>query len=132
MKIFKYAYDGGKDSTVTGFWIVEIKSFFSIVLLKFAKGSRENYHSHAFNAFTWFLHGEVREEHVDGTVKHWKPSFKPKWTPKTCFHKVHAEKDTWALSIRGKWDKTWFEYNKNQNMLLTLENGRNVVKTEVL
>lgn len=41
MKLFKKMKDGGKESTVTGYWLIECKSLFSIVLLKFEGDSRE-------------------------------------------------------------------------------------------
>lgn len=120
MKLFRKSYDGGGDSGVTGYWLIECKSLFSIVLLHFGPGSREAFHSHAFNALTWWLKGDVREEFFDktdpfwnkGEITHkdWSPSWKPKWTPKNCFHKIIAgAKGAWALSIRGPWDATWFE-----------------------
>jgi len=127
MKILSKGTDGGDKSNVTGYWLIEAKSLFSIVLLRFGKGSRENYHNHAFNAWTWFIHGEVIEEHRDKESINWKPSFKPKYTPKTCFHKVFAKETTWALSFRGPWDKTWKEYNPNTKKEITLTNGRKVV-----
>ena len=42
------SHDGGKDSGVTGYWLIEWKRGFSIVLLRFSKGSREAYHSHGY------------------------------------------------------------------------------------
>lgn len=129
MKFLSYGKDGGKNSTVTGFWLVEIKSLFSIVLLRFDKGSREAYHSHAFNALTWWLSGEVEEHLVDGTVLTWKPSIKPKYTPTSCFHKVFALKTTYALSIRGPWANTWHELSKENSTFTTLTHGRKVVAT---
>ena len=110
MKFLSYGKDGGKQSTVWGFWFIEIKSLFSIVLLCFEKGSREAYHTHSFNALTWFFKGDVDEYHIDGRVVNWKPSFKPKHTTRSCFHKVFSNERTWALSIRGPWNKTWKEY----------------------
>ncbi len=130
MKFLKYGKDGGPASTVTGFWLIEIKSLFSIVLLRFDEGSRENYHSHAFNALTWWLRGEVDEHHVDGRVLRWTPSFMPKYTPKSCFHKVFALKRTYALSIRGPWGKTWFEYQNKTNLLTTFAHGRRVLSRQ--
>lgn len=127
MKFFSKAFDGGKDSTVWGFWIVEIKSLFSITILCFEKGSRENYHSHAFNALTWFVKGEVEEKHLDGRNITWKPSFLPKYTPKGCFHKVFAKERTWAISLRGPWDKYWLEYNKASDSFVKLTHGRKKV-----
>lgn len=120
--------DGGIESTVTGFWFIEIKSLFSIVLLKFNKGSREAYHTHAFNALSWFIKGEVTEHLIDGTSKTWKPSIKPKITKRSCFHKVYAKEDTYCFSIRGPWKKTWKEYLPKTKEFVTLSNGRKVVK----
>jgi hypothetical protein len=111
VKLLSYGPDGGKHSTVSGFWLIEIKSLFSIVLLRFDKGSREAYHSHAFHALTWWLWGEVEEHHLDGTVKVWKPSLLPKLTLRSCFHKVFARKRTYAISFRGPWANRWQEYS---------------------
>ena len=126
MKMFKKSYDGGPESGVTGYWLIEAKSLFSIVLLHFSPGSREAYHNHAFNAVTWWLKGSVSEEYVDGTGRPWSPSLKPKLTPKSCFHKIHAgSKGAWALSFRGPWDKTWQEHKSGRTV--TLEQGRKIV-----
>jgi hypothetical protein len=40
---------------VWGWWLVELQRAFSAVLLKFADGSREVYHSHAFNSRSWVV-----------------------------------------------------------------------------
>lgn len=127
MKLFSKGKDGGEASHVWGFWIIEIKSVFSIVLLCFEEGSREAYHTHSFNALTWFVTGEVDEHHKDGRVLRWRPSFWPKYTPRSCFHKVFARKRTWALSFRGPWKKTWNEWLPEECKLVTLTNGRNVI-----
>ena len=134
MKLFRKSYDGGPDSGVTGYWLVEIKSLFSIVLLRFNPGSREAFHSHAFNALTWWLKGDVVEEYHGqvhpggGLLRRWTPSIKPKYTPRNCFHKIIAgERGAWALSIRGPWSKTWFE-NKNGE---TYELGHGRVRINV-
>lgn len=50
MKILKRGHDGGKDLSVTGYWLIECKPLFSVVFLKFNKGSHLTFHSHAFNA----------------------------------------------------------------------------------
>ena len=127
MKILSYGKDGGKDSTVWGLYVIEIKCLFSIVILCFEKGSRENFHSHAFNAWTWFLKGEVKEQHVDGRVLTWKPSWKPKRTPRDTFHRVHSVRRTWAVTIRGPWVDLWLEYNPFRNQFLTLTHGRKIL-----
>src|SRR5450631_1360188 len=110
MKFLSIAKDGGPASKVTGYWLIEIKSLFSIVLLRFDEGTREVYHSHAFNAVTWFISGRVFEYLKEGGGRPWSPSLVPKWTPRSCFHKVYAIRRTWALSFRGPWDNTWLEY----------------------
>lgn len=127
MKLLQYGKDGGPKSTVTGFWLIEIKSLFSIVLLRFDEGSRETYHSHAFNALTWWLSGKVEEHHKTGESMIWTPSIVPKYTPRTCFHKVFALRRTWALSFRGPWVKTWQEYSQFQGQTTTLTHGRKIV-----
>lgn len=126
LKIFHKSHDGGADSGVTGWWLIEWKSVFSIVLLRFSKGSREAYHSHAFNALTWWLKGEVKEEFQDGSNSIvWRPSFKPKYTPRSNFHKITGLKKSWAFCIRGPWSKTWNEVKKDK--MYTLTHGRYVV-----
>lgn len=118
MKLFSKGADGGKDSGVTGFFLVEIKSLFSIVLLKFNKGTREAYHNHAFNAITFWLTGSVKEHMIDGRVNEWLPG-QVKYTPREAFHKVEALEDTWALSIRGPWNRTWKENRRGKEVILT-------------
>lgn len=124
-RIFYKKYDGGKESGVTGYFLIEFKPLFSIGLLRFKEGSRENSHSHAFNACTWWLKGHVTEIlHPSGEAKDFKPSFIPKITKKNCFHRVFAHQTTWALTFRGPWDKTWKEYKPNSNEEITLTHGR--------
>lgn len=62
MRFLHYGRDGGSESKVFGFWLFEIKSLLSVVLLRFDSPSREVFHSHAFSALTWWLTGEVRGE----------------------------------------------------------------------
>lgn len=127
MKLFSKSFDGGKNSGVVGLFLVEIKSLFSIVILKFNEGSRENYHSHAFNAFTWFIKGDMIEHNLDGREVVYKRRLVPKYTPRECIHKVYANKTSYAISIRGPWSKTWKEFNPQTKKFITLTNGRKVV-----
>ena len=127
MKFFSYGNDGGSKSNVWGFWFIEFKGWFSIVLLCFEEGSREAYHTHAFNALTWFLSGNVDEHHLDGQVIKWTPSWKPKYTDRNCFHKVYSKKRTFALSIRGPWQTYWSEYLPKEEKFVILTNGRKIV-----
>lgn len=126
MKFFQKSSDGGKDSGVTGYFLVEIKPLFSIVLLRFSKGTREAHHSHAFNAWTFWLKGKILEHDVDES----KPSKffgagQYKYTPREKFHKVEALETSWALSFRGPWADTWQEYKAGK--LVTMTHGRKVI-----
>jgi diphthamide synthase (EF-2-diphthine--ammonia ligase) len=60
-RLFSVRSDGGKDSGVTAYFLIEWKPVISIGLLHFKPGTREAYHSHAFNALTWWLQGSVTE-----------------------------------------------------------------------
>lgn len=131
MKIFNKSKDGGKESNVDAYFLFEIKGFISVALLKFNEGTRENFHSHAFDAFTWFICGEMEEERVvDNSiiVKKYKRSILPKFTSKDNLHRVKAIKPSWCFTLRGKWDDTWYEYNESQNKKIVLTHGRKVVK----
>lgn len=126
MKLFKKMKDGGPDSTVTGYWLVESKKYFSIVLLKFEGRSREAYHTHAFNAWSWILPfgNGLLEHYIDGTSKFLKPdSFVH--TPKELMHKVDSNGTNWVLSFRGPWSDTWKEINEQGSQTLT--HGRRVI-----
>lgn len=127
MKFFSYGTDGGKDSGVTGFWLFEIKSLFSVALLHFKKGTRENYHSHAFNAYSWFVKGKVEEQHLGKPSMTWTPSLWPKHTPRSSFHRVNALEDTYALTFRGPWSDTWYEYDPENKDYIELTNGRKII-----
>lgn len=127
MKILFNRYDGGADSGVTGYWLIEWKRVFSIVLLRFGPSTREVLHSHAFHALTWWLRGEAREHHADGRVLTWRPSLRPKWTPRSVCHRIEPLRETWALSFRGPWRRTWTEWSPARRVLTTLGHGRRVL-----
>ena len=126
MRFMQRAPDGGKESGVTGFFIIEIKWLFSIVLLRFNPGSRENYHSHSFNALTFWLKGHVLEDRLDTKTKtvYRGPSLIPKWTPRRNIHRVIAMVTTYALCIRGPWHKGWCEYNPSTREVIEYTHGR--------
>ena len=127
---FKKAKDGGPLSNVTGYWLVEIKSLFSILLLRFSEGSREACHNHAFNAVSWILKGELHEYTLGSdTPTVLKPSIFPIITKKSRFHKVYGVGPaTWAITFRGPWDNEWMEYLKERYIVLT--HGRKVIGIE--
>lgn len=134
MKFFFKRKDGGQDSYVTGYWLIEAKKAFSVCLLRFDENTRENYHSHAFNCFSWVLTGGLSEQFYTGTNKavvkipH-LPSFKPFITRKTTLHRVKSlpgKGTSWVLSFRGPWEDTWHEVDKHNNVI-NLTHGRKVV-----
>jgi len=127
MKFCKLMKDGGEESRVWGYWLVEIKSLFSIVLLRFEDGSRDAYHNHAFHAFSWVLKGKLKEEHMDKPYNYIYPSWKPFITTRSCFHKVTSYGRTWALTFRGPWSKTWREYHPQDDKFIILSGGRKIV-----
>ena len=130
MKILKWSKDGGPESPVDAFFIVEIKSLFSVALLRFNKGGREAFHTHAFNAWTWFISGELLEEHLDenGWVNYsfYKRSLFPKITRRSRNHRVIADRTSWCFTIRGPWAKTWTEDTETHHTVLT--HGRRIVE----
>jgi hypothetical protein len=126
MRILSLSKDGGPDSPVDGFFLIEIKSLFSIVLLRFNEGGREAFHTHAFNALTWFLAGDMEEEDIDGYFHFYQRSLIPKYTPRSKNHRVWANRTSWCLSIRGPWNSTWTEDTDTHHTVLT--HGRKVVE----
>lgn len=124
MKLFRKAKDGGPKSTVTGYWLIEAKRLFSIVLLKFEDGSRDEFHSHAFGSWNWVLKGAVVEELLDGGRLVYDASVVPVVTPRNRFHRVVSSGTTWVFSIRGPWSKTWREFDPKTGQFSTLTHGR--------
>jgi hypothetical protein len=130
MKLFEHAKDGGPLSHTEGFFLTEIKSLFSIALLRFSDGTRDAYHSHAFNAVSWVIRGKLVEHLMgeeDDTITAYVPSWRPIWTPRSRFHKVFSVGTTWVITFRGPWVSRWQEYDPSANELSVLTNGRKVV-----
>lgn len=131
MKLLHYGKDGGQDSTVWGFWLVEWKRMFSIALLCFEDGSREAYHSHAFNSVSWVLKGELFENRLvtrgARLLHHFRsfgPSVRPVVTKRNNLHRVSSIGRTWVLTFRGPWAKTWREFLPEQGLFVILASGR--------
>jgi hypothetical protein len=124
--------DGGPKSPVT-FYGIEIKSLFSIGFLKFERGGREEFHTHAFDAYTWFLAGNMREERIldwySTDITKYKRSLKPKFTSRDNLHRVSAKKESWCFTIRGPWINYWYEYNRDSQQYTRLTHGREVQST---
>ena len=126
--------DGGPESHV---WMygLEIKWLFSVLVLRFENGSREAYHSHAFNCVSWVLRGLLLERLLtSGWMEHPKylripvvygASRRPVWTYRDTFHKVTSLGRTWVLTFRGPWASTWQEHVDGR--YVTLAAGRREV-----
>lgn len=136
MRFLEVCKDGGPESTVTAYVLIEIKSLFSIMLLRFAHGSRDAYHSHAFNAVSWLLRGQLGEKRKARVVRggagfQWKtyrPSLWPIFTSRENCHKVFSRGTSWALTFRGPWRNTWYEV-RQLGKVVTLTHGRKDVET---
>jgi hypothetical protein len=139
MKLFQKASDGGKNSGVSAYFLIEWKRVFSIALLHFNTGTREAYHSHAFNALTLWLKGEVEEQRLrmvpcssswedaairEITTKRYEGG-DWKLTTRDNMHRVKALTPAWALTFRGPWSNTWQEDRNGE--IVTLTHGRKVV-----
>ena len=127
MRFFSLSKDGGPKSRVWGYFLFEIKPLFSIALLHFKDGSREAYHSHAFNAVSWVLWGQLFED-LKGRDERgvFRPSLRPIVTRRGDMHRVVSRKNSWVLTFRGPWAKTWQEIDESGKSI-TLTHGREVV-----
>lgn len=124
MKLLRKAKDGGPDSTVTGYWLVEWKRLFSIVLLRFDNGTRDAFHTHAFNSLNWVLWGSLLERFRDRPPQEHEPGCFPVVTSRGTYHQVVSVGTTWVLSFRGPWAKTWREYIPATDTEYVLSDGR--------
>lgn len=125
LNILKVTKDGGPESTVWAYWLIELKRFFSVALLRFEDGSRDAYHSHAFDCVSWVLAGELTEIRIAGPaagVYVHRPSWRPLVTRRTHLHKVLSRGRTWVLTFRGPWAPTWTERVGGEEV--TLASGR--------
>jgi hypothetical protein len=122
MKLFYKGKDGGAESSVTGWWLIEWKRLFSVALLKFEGASREAYHDHAFNSISWLLSGMLYEDFRDGKGHPYLPSIVPIITRRNTFHKVGSMGTSWVLTFRGPWTETWHENVNGED--ITLSSGR--------
>jgi hypothetical protein len=127
--LFETGRDGGPKSKVMGFWLVRIKSLFSVAFLRFDEGSREAFHSHAFNSISWVVRGGLREVMQDGSPDNvYVPSWKPVVTRRETFHKVYGlGKANWVLTFRGPWVDKWYEITEDGRQI-TLTHNRVVVE----
>lgn len=114
--VLRVTKDGGPESTVWAHWLFESKQWGSIVLLRFEDGSRDAYHSHAFDCVSWAVAGGGLVEHrIGGPGANlaecylFPPSALPVITRRAHLHKVISCGRTWVLSFRGPWQARWAE-----------------------
>ncbi len=113
MKLFAKVKDGGPESKVTAYFLIEA-------------GSREAYHTHAFNCISWLLSGSLLEifKHPKTHTIH-SVSIIPIITRRSTFHQVFGISNrTWVLTFRGPWSNTWVEYITAESKYVTLTHGR--------
>jgi len=131
--------DGGPKSRVDGFWFIRIKWLFSVALLRFDKGSREAFHSHAFNSWSWLLIGGLEERVLPDpncqcvtVTQRYEPSLRPIRTLRSTLHKVYGLKDSnWVLTFRGPWADTWEEIDESGDRVVLTHNRVEVSRVEV-
>lgn len=126
--------DGGADSNVR-VWGLEVKGLFSVLVLCFGQGSREAFHSHAFNCVSWVLSGALWEcvrtaaDPLGAAFGSWNgyvAGIRPVITKRSTFHQVHGrDSANWVLTFRGPWASTWRDSSAAGDVMLT--HGRQVV-----
>jgi len=120
MRILQKTKDGGPNSPVDAYFLIESKRFGSIALLKFNPGTREAYHTHAFDALTWFICGNMWEQgYLSKRLTQYHRSIWPKCTLKEDNHRVVCLKPSWAFTLRSPWKDTWTETKKGKKTTLT-------------
>lgn len=127
IRLFHKAKDGGPESKVDGYWLIEAKGWFSIALLRFGEGSRDAYHSHAFDAVSWLLTGGL-DEHVKGEEcsRLYGPGSAHQDSAGACPQGLGICSNNWVLTFRGPWLPTWTETVAGKETVLT--QGRVVVR----
>jgi hypothetical protein len=119
--------DGGPKSHVTGYFF-EIKSLFTLALLRFDNGTREAFHSHAFNCISWVIKGKLLEQFYDLTER-LHITGKVLVTRREDLHRVESIGTSWVLTLRGPWQNYWWEVvprSLQYDKLLMLATGREV------
>lgn len=128
MKFLSKSKDGGAESTVTAYWLIEIKSLFSIAILRFDNGTRDAYHTHAFNCISWLFKGKLIEKDFSSkSAEEHTPGLRPIITKRNTFHQVESVGTSWVLTFRGPWSRTWHEYLPQEARHVHLTHGRKEV-----
>ena len=125
-----YKRDGGPNSKVDG-WFIQFKKLFSIALLRFAPGSRDAYHSHAFNCFSIILGpGHLHEYFINGKQRIHKPG-KFLITKREDVHQVHSIGTTYVLTFRGPWKDRWIDIDENRDIVTLTHNRQEISRVKM-
>lgn len=128
LRLLEVTKDGGAESHVWAYWLVEWKALFSVVVLRFEDGSRDAFHEHAFDSCSWVLGGgRLTEQLIGGEERVYGPSLRPVFTYRDTFHKVSSTGRTYVLSFRGPWVDRWREWLPGSRVMRTLTHGRREV-----
>lgn len=107
------------------YFLIEIKSLFSIILTHLAPHGTTTMHSHPFKALTFWLYGFGTEFNCNYELKSLYPG-KVKLTSKD-FHAIGTkDSGAWFLTFRGPWSDTWQEYRNGKP--ITLTHGRKEIE----
>jgi hypothetical protein len=144
MRFFQLVKDGGPESHVWAYVLIESKRFGSIMLLRFEHGTRDAYHSHAFDSWSWVVRGRGLIEQFGQGSREWRnhlgghplenvrvhlPGWRMIRTFRDTYHKVASIGRTWVLTVRGPWAATWREQAAGEPER-TLAHGRLEVEPE--
>jgi hypothetical protein len=130
------AKDGGPESRVR-MWGIESKHLGSLLVLRFEEGTREAFHTHAFNAWSWVVCGWLWEYTLPAKGQDWHEEqqdvdyhgrgWRPIYTDRRTFHKVAGgSRGAWAITVRSPWWEGWREYDPRARAQTKLTHGRQV------
>lgn len=124
------------DQTVTEHTILEWKKLFSIKLFYFhpTDGSQDRYHTHAFNAISFRIHGNYVEEIVDEGLVTQLPRNRSRliFIPKNQYHRITKSDGCRTLLITGPWGSEFKELvslGDSKYQMVVCGAGRAVLRT---
>lgn len=114
MKICKKKEVALGKGSVTQYTLFEHKRLFSIIFYRWNTIDQIRFHTHAFSAFAFLLHGWYWEKVKFGphTMSNFvnQPLW-PRWLPKNYCHAIeNAYPGSITMVITGPWQKYWYEY----------------------
>jgi hypothetical protein len=97
------------------FTIFELKYVGGIIINVFNTENQDRFHSHAFHALSWMVHGHYFEDViVDSGHIVTKKIEKSRFIPRNYIHKItKSSKNAVSVTFEGPWGGTWDEYFDN-------------------